>query len=271
MNKKVVTIAGYSYHIFTQINDEAITKWVLLHGFMGTHHDFDAIIKHLPGEVMTFDLLGFGAESTVVIDPTRFDMAAQISDIQTILQTYEWSNVNLLGYSMGGRLALGFALKHNELVNKLFLESSSAGLNSSLNRKKRRTTDNEKVTQIMTNFREFVLNWEKLPLFATQKALTATQRQKIRIQRLAQQPQNVANSLKYMGTGVQVNFWPKLAQLKMPTVLLVGELDQKFNQIADEMIMLLPDGQKHVIKNAGHNIHVEQPNEVIEVLKNVSY
>jgi len=74
-----------------------------------------------------------------------------------------------------------------------------------------------------------------------------------------------------MGTGVQVNFWPKLTQLKTPTILLVGELDQKFNQIADDMVRLLPSGQKHVIENAGHNMHVEQPKQVIEVLKNVSY
>jgi len=271
MNRKIVTIAGYSYHVFHQINDETATKWVLLHGFMGTHHDFDAIINELPGEVMTFDLLGFGEKANIVDDPKRFEMAAQIADIQLILKTYNWSNINLLGYSMGGRLALGFAFSHNELINQLFLESASAGLNSALNRKKRRAADNERIKQILTDFHEFVLNWEKLPLFATQKDLVATQRQAIRAQRLAQQPQNVANSLKHMGTGVQVNFWPKLTQLKTPTILLVGELDQKFNQIADDMVRLLPSGQKHVIENAGHNMHVEQPKQVIEVLKNVSY
>lgn len=271
MHEKIVTVAGYAYRIFHQINDEAPTKWVLLHGFMGTHHDFDTIVNQLPGEVLTFDLLGFGLQASFVSDPTRFEMAAQISDIKVILQTYQWTHINLLGYSMGGRLALGFAISHNELVDRLFLESSSAGLQLALEREKRRVADDKKVTQILTNFNEFVLDWEKLPLFATQKVLTATQRQAIRAQRLAQQPQNVANTLKYMGTGVQTNFWPHLAHLKIPTVLLVGELDQKFNRIADDMIMLLPDGQKRVIKNAGHNTHVEQPHQVIEVLKNVPY
>lgn len=271
MNEKVITVNGYPYHVFHQINNSLPIKWVLLHGFMGSHHDFDTIVNQLPGEVMTFDLLGFGSQAETVYRPSRFKMVEQIDDIVNILKIYNWSSVNLLGYSMGGRIALGLAIRHRELVAHLYLESTTAGLQTSLEREKRRLMDEKRAKQIISDFEEFVLSWEKLPLFSTQKKLTEQQQLAIRLQRLAQKPQNVANSLKYNGTGAQDNYWSQLPYMEIQTTLLVGELDMKFTHIADNMLALLPHAEKYIIKNAGHNIHIEQPDRVIEVIKHVSH
>ena len=72
-----------------------------------------------------------------------------------------------------------------------------------------------------------------------------------------------------MGTGAQPNFWPKLSDIEMPTQVIVGELDNKFKDIANQMVQLIPHVQKTVIPNSGHNTHVEQPNLFTEAL-NVS-
>lgn len=271
MKKQIITVKGYDYHIFRQRNNNQAMKWVLLHGFMGSHHDFDNIVQDLPGEVMCFDLLGFGAHAQCVEDGKRFTMASQIDDILTILNQVGWQTIHLLGYSMGGRLALGFAMAAPTYVTQLFLESSSAGLRLESERMQRRIADMKKSERINNNFQEFVSTWEKLPLFATQNTLTIQQQEKVREQRLSQIPANMAHALIYMGTGVQENFWPRLTQVKLPTVLIVGELDSKFKKIADKMAAYLPDAQINMIESAGHNTHLEQPKAFIEVIKHVSY
>lgn len=270
MNEQVLNINGYNYHIFCHVNSQASEHWVLLHGFMGSHHDFDAIVEHLSGTVLTLDLLGFGSRSPYVEEPKRFDMFAQITDLQLILKKINWTHINLLGYSMGGRLALGFAVKYPKLVKNLYLESSTAGLQYAVERQQRILNDEKKAQQIECDFPAFVKQWEQMPLFNTQKHLPVTQQVAIRQQRLSQHPKNVANSLRYMGTGSQPNFWPNLVMLQCPTLLLVGSLDTKFRRIASDMNQLLPHAKVVTVAQAGHNVHFEAPKQVIEVLNHVS-
>lgn len=267
MTEQIVTIAGYPYQITYQENSTATDKWLLLHGFMGSRHDFDQLVTALPGTVMTIDLLGFGAHAPEVTAVERFTMASQIADLQAVLAAFHWEKVHLLGYSMGGRLALGFAIAHPELIATLILESATAGIPGAADRAARRQADAEKAQAISRDFERFVTNWEKLPLFASQQQLLIAQQQQMRRQRLRQRPENVAQSLLSMGTGAQPNFWPKLAQVTVNTLLIVGEKDVKFQRLADQMQQLLPNAQKVVIADAGHNVHFEQPNQVIARLK----
>ncbi len=262
-------INNYPYQIFLTKNDARPCQWLLLHGFMGSHHDFDDIKLDLPGEVLTVDLLGFGSRVPDVVDVSRFKMANQIDDLRSILVSLHWQNVNLLGYSMGGRLAVGFALMYPNLVKNLYLESTTAGLKTVSERQARITADEIKAQAILENFPKFVDNWAQLPLFETQQLLSSSKKDHIRQQRLSQNPTNVANSLRKMGTGAQPDFWSKLSDLEIPTQVIVGELDNKFNAIANQMVQLIPNVQKAVIPNAGHNTHVEQPKLFVEAL-NVS-
>lgn len=267
MTEQVVNIAGYPYQVTYQENSSAQDKWLLLHGFMGSRHDFDQLISALPGTVLAIDLLGFGASAPEVTRVERFTMANQIADLQAILIAYDWGKVHVFGYSMGGRLALGFAIAHPEQVTSLILESATAGLPTAADRAARRQADAAKAAHIRQDFPSFVTAWETLPLFASQQQLPAHQQQQMRQQRLQQRPENVAQSLIGMGTGAQPNFWPKLAEVTVKTLLIVGEKDVKFNQLADKMLQQLPNAQKAVIADAGHNVHFEQPNQVIARLK----
>jgi len=267
MTEQVVNIAGYPYQVTYQENSSTQDKWLLLHGFMGSRHDFDQLISALPGTVLAIDLLGFGANAPEVTRVERFTMTNQIADLQAILAAYDWEKVHLFGYSMGGRLALGFAIAHPEQVASLILESATAGLPTAADRVARRQADAAKAAHIRQDFPSFVTAWEAIPLFASQQQLPAHQQQQMRQQRLQQRPENVAQSLIGMGTGAQPNFWPKLAEVTVKTLLIVGEKDVKFNHLADKMLQQLPNAQKAVIADAGHNVHFEQPNQVIARLK----
>jgi 2-succinyl-6-hydroxy-2,4-cyclohexadiene-1-carboxylate synthase len=235
---------------------------VLLHGFTGSAIAWGKLLNEFAEEglhVIALDMLGHG-ESDAPEEAKRYAMEYCQADILAILQKLEVprGEAILLGYSMGGRIALYSAF--SGYFRALILESASAGLAEAQEREQRRKSDAELAERIEREGTEaFVNYWEKLPLFASQTALTKEQWTRQREQRLKNREQGLANSLRGVGTGAQPALQTRLAELKIPTLLLAGELDGKFCQIAKEMAELMPQAHLQIVAGAGHTIHLEQP------------
>ncbi|MFD1672864.1 2-succinyl-6-hydroxy-2,4-cyclohexadiene-1-carboxylate synthase [Agrilactobacillus yilanensis] len=240
--------------------------WLLLHGFMGSHQDFEKLAQQLPGTVICPDLLGHGATTAPLTQP--FTMAQQVADLTQLLDTLVGSKpVNVVGYSMGGRIALGLSVQQPQRIQRLYLESSRPGLATTAQRQQRQIHDAQLIQKLKTvSLAEFVADWANLPLFDSQKALPAAIYQQIQRQRRQQDPLALAKSLQDLGTGRQPNYWPKLAQLPCPTTIITGALDQKFTKIGLEMAALIPNSQHVVIANVGHNTHLEAPAKFLQIL-----
>ncbi|MCZ7671308.1 MAG: hypothetical protein M5U34_31335 [Chloroflexi bacterium] len=115
------------------------------------------------------------------------------------------------------------------------------GLKTEAERAERRHRDNALAGRIERDGIEaFVDFWESLPLWDSQKQLSAETRARLRQQRLQNNPLGLANSLRGMGTGMQPSLWHKLSEITMPALLLTGELDHKFCTIGEEMAQLIP-------------------------------
>ncbi|RYG74520.1 2-succinyl-6-hydroxy-2,4-cyclohexadiene-1-carboxylate synthase [Lentibacillus lipolyticus] len=230
---------------------------VLLHGFTGTCDTWEPVIHNWLKNYRTIaiDLPGHGNTAS---HPNN--MKAFCHDLANILDHLQLDQVHLIGYSLGGRTALSFAMLHSERVATLTLESSSPGLDGEEQRLDRQSRDEKLASWIRANGTQaFVDYWEKLPLFRTQQSLPESVQQRIRKERLAQSAEGLAQSLVTMGTGVQPSWWGKLITLDLPVLLLTGEKDAKFLAINREMDERLPISDLYVVKDAGHAIHVEQP------------
>lgn len=234
---------------------------VLLHGFTGSSVNWQPLLPTLSTDqpIITVDLLGHG-QTDAPTDATRYGMAASARDLVDLLAQIAPGPFNLLGYSMGGRLALYFAVSYPHLVNKLILESASPGLADAADRTTRVRSDEALADRIeREGIPAFVDYWEQIPLFASQQSLPVEIRQRLRDQRLQNRPRGLANSLRGMGTGVQPPLWDQLATLTIPTLLITGEYDTKFHTIAEQMMAQLPNARHKTITGAGHTIHLEQP------------
>lgn len=239
--------------------------WVFFHGFMGSQREFSHIAMAMPGQTTCVNLTGHGEHPAT--DPTAYNMWTQTETWARWLREQP-APVTLVGYSMGGRLALGLAIRYPELVHHLVLESSSPGLASVTEQAQRQQHDQALAQQLLDQgLPAFVQQWARLPLFASQQRLPLTRQHQIQQQRLQHEPQALANSLRYFGTGQQPNLWPALPYLTVPTTLIVGELDPKFQQISQQMQDLLPQSQRFVVADAGHNVHLEQPEAYQTILK----
>lgn len=251
-------INGVRYHVDTWGMGFPL---LLLHGFTGNSEGWKEFAPFWKdhSKTIALDIIGHGKSGSPP-DIGQYQIEESAAVINSLLEKMGIRKIDVLGYSMGGRLALTFAVNYPEKVRKLILESASPGLRTEAERHERRIQDkklSEKIRQ--EGIKNFIDYWENIPLFQSQKSLPEKIRTKIRSQRLANSIDGLANSLNGMGTGVQPSWWDELAHLEMPVLLITGNLDQKFCRIAEEMSKILPNVKWKTAEDAGHAIHVEKP------------
>jgi 2-succinyl-6-hydroxy-2,4-cyclohexadiene-1-carboxylate synthase len=229
----------------------------LLHGFSGAGQNWARLAGLLsPGAAFAPDLIGHSGTASPT-DPARYAMAPAAADLFALWSQLGMPPVHLIGYSMGGRLALYTALTYPAMVARLTLESASPGLATETERAERRAADESLADRIAREgMAWFAMMWEQLPLFQYQSPEVRTALREVR---LTQSAIGLANSLRGMGTGAQPSLWERLGELTMPVDLIVGEHDSKFAAINQQMAAQVPGAQLYLVAGAGHSVHQEQP------------
>jgi 2-succinyl-6-hydroxy-2,4-cyclohexadiene-1-carboxylate synthase len=167
----------------------------------------------------------------------------------------------VVGYSMGGRIALHAALREPGAFRALALVGVSAGVDDI---EERRGRDHELAAWIERHtIEEVVERWESQPVFAGQPAeLRARQRPG----RLSHDPELLARLLRSAGQGATPPLWGRLHELRCPVLLMAGERDEPYVDAAHRMARLIPLARVRVVAGAGHAPQLEQPALVAELL-----
>jgi 2-succinyl-6-hydroxy-2,4-cyclohexadiene-1-carboxylate synthase len=231
---------------------------VLLHGFTNTGRSWDRVIAALPdgGDTIAPDLRGHGDAA----DARPVTLEAVIDDIDGTAP----DPFTLVGYSMGGRIALHAAFGLSDRVRRLVLIGASPGLKTAAARAERRAVD-EKLAEHAEHetIEQFAVRWARTPLLADQPdAIRAA----VQADRLRNRPAGLAAALRGLGTGTLPSLWPRLRSLELPVELIVGDRDVKFREIAQRMAEELPDARVVVVPDAGHAVHAEAPGAVADVI-----
>lgn len=241
---------------------------MLLHGFTGDTTTMSGLTTRLAdhAEVFVADLIGHG-RSSVSVDEAHYSIEAMVSHVAALAERLADGSFHLVGYSMGGRVALAFACRHRELLRSLTLIGASAGLVSETDRAKRREADYRLAESIeREGLVVFVDKWMTNPLFASQAQLGDEFLAESRAQRLANSPTGLMHSLRAAGTGAMAPLHGGLGDCNVPTTFVVGAKDAKFTAIAFELAALMPSADIALIEDAGHAAHLEQPDAVAEVI-----
>jgi 2-succinyl-6-hydroxy-2,4-cyclohexadiene-1-carboxylate synthase len=234
---------------------------LLLHGFTGCTDNWREVMAQLQSRhrVIAIDLPGHGkTEAPNAV--THFTMPVIAQQISTFIEGVIGAPAHVLGYSMGGRLALFLALHHPHRVKTLRLESASPGLATEEARRARIASDEALALRIERDgITTFVDAWERLPLFASQTLAPAQARDRLRALRLQNDAAGLALSLRGMGTGAQPSLWERLHEWTKPALFITGALDAKFVEINKQMALRMPRATHHIVAAAGHAVHFEQP------------
>jgi len=239
---------------------------VLLHGFTGSAASWGGrVVDGLTGAGLTpvlLDLPGHGGDAGRR-DPPAFTLDAVLAQIS---EAGDWP-ADVVGYSMGGRLALHFAAAHPERVRRLVLESASPGLATEPERAARRAADEALAASLLSDGVEaFVDRWEAQPLFESRLRLESDVVAHHRELRLRNDAASLAAALRGLGTGSLPSLWERLPDIAVPTLLVVGALDRKFVQIAERMATAMPSARVAVVPDAGHTVHLERPSAWLAVV-----
>jgi 2-succinyl-6-hydroxy-2,4-cyclohexadiene-1-carboxylate synthase len=172
-----------------------------------------------------------------------------------------------VGYSMGARLALRAAIDVPSRVHSLTLESLSTGISDPVAREERRLRDEVLAEDIdKRGIAWFVPHWESQPIFATQASLPVGRREAQRARRLLQRPEGLARSLRGLGQGAIPDLADRLGAVLTPALLVAGSLDLAYVANAHRISSLLPSASVRIVPGAGHNVHLERPEEFARAL-----
>lgn len=258
-------MGDYQFHIIAA-GAEGNPAVLLLHGFMGRGQDWREVMEGLGNQFYCLapDVPGHG-KTEVLEGEDAYTMREICEGLTVALRGIKQDKVDMIGYSMGGRLALYFALRYPELIRRVVIESGSPGIADEAERAARQEQDEALARRLETEpFEQFVREWYEQPLFATIKQDPERFAQLIE-QRREQDPRELARSLRGMGTGAQESLWGELDKTP-PTLLIVGEEDAKFKGIAAEMAMRMPKAEIATVAGAGHNVHFEAPGRYVELV-----
>ena len=241
---------------------------VLLHGFTRSGASWRDVAATLPADrsVYALDLPGHG-QSPIHETHALITIEDCITGIQEFLDRRGIARVHLVGYSLGGRVALRYTLAHPGHVETLTLISAAAGLEDAAERSRRAAADEALASSLLDRgLEQFLEDWSTQPILARGPAADARAEPDARRDRYTGSAHGYAAVLRGLGQGVLPHVWPQLPSLGLPVLLVAGEHDTQYRAHADRMAALLPRATRRDIPGAGHDVPGDTPCELARAL-----
>jgi 2-succinyl-6-hydroxy-2,4-cyclohexadiene-1-carboxylate synthase len=233
---------------------------VLAHGFTQTARSWGRFGELLESshEVVRVDLPGHGGSAAVRADLVRSAEllleAASSAPAGRAGDTggTEGEQCDVVGYSLGARVALHAVLSRPERVRRLVLIGGTAGIEDPAAREARRQRDEELAEQAQADVEGFLERWVAAPMFAGLRDPGLEERRR-------NSADGLASSLRLAGTGTQLPLWDRLGDISCPVLALAGADDVRFALAAGRIARLVPRGAFSLVAGAGHAAHLAQP------------
>jgi len=245
-------------------------NWILLHGFVGSAEDFGPLRERLgdTARCLAPDWPGHGARSGLR-EAADFTLEAHLAIIDATLASTA-GPVGLLGYSMGGRILQHWLATRRPALpagSRIVLLSTGPGIAEPAERSNRLAGD-AAVARLLREegIARFLHYWHSQTMFHPMLRLPREQLSPILRRRGSADPVGLALSLEGVGAGALADTWDALAAIHGPVDIVVGALDSKYADLARQMRARVPDARLHLLPDAGHAIHLEQPGELARIL-----
>jgi pimeloyl-ACP methyl ester carboxylesterase len=231
---------------------------VLIHGFTGHRDDFIGVLPELARQrrVIAPDLRGHG----------DFDLASAsydwtfdqlVKDLVALLDHLEIERCDLFGHSMGGMLTLRFALAHPERIRSLLFMCTAPELPATLGRRAFEIGADIADARGMDGLQELMEKAGREDCSDTIERWSERYWPHHRRRLRSMTP----DSFRGIGTAFfeSQSLVDRLAEIKAPTLVMVGEADVDFLPGADLFEKNLPNVKRLTLADAEHHPHQENP------------
>lgn len=239
---------------------------VMLHGFLGSSADWQQVAAPLAEDFrcIAIDLPGHGASTRLADDVYTWEGA--LDALEATLASLAVDRHRLIGYSMGGRLALGLALRQPGRAQRIVLAGASAGLREASQRASRVALDEERAVELERGLTAFVQQWYEMPLFASLDRRNGL-REELVASRVLNDAAEAARALRGFSTGRMPDYWLALDDLGAPTLAVAGARDPKFVDLAFRMAAAGRPVSPLVLPRAGHLVPLEHPTLLADAVR----
>jgi 2-succinyl-6-hydroxy-2,4-cyclohexadiene-1-carboxylate synthase len=224
---------------------------LLIPGFMQPASAWDQVAERLEQPV-------------TLLDHEQHDFEGRLAEIAAAGEETGSGGALLVGYSLGGRLALRAALRDPARYAGVVTVGATAGIEEAATRSARAEADDRLASWMeAAPIEDIVGVWERQPLFADQsEALIEAQRPG----RLAQDPAQLARLLRTAGQGVLEPVWHELLTLQLPLLAIAGARDEGYTRAAGQIAATAPNARAAIVEEAGHAPQLQQPERVAELI-----
>ena len=168
---------------------------IVLHGFAGSSAEMRDLAARLPGRKLLPDLPGHGSAATFR-DPASYRLKAVVESLVGLLDDEPVERADVVGYSMGGRVALGMAALAPHRIRSVVAIGARAGIVDTEERAARRADDETLAAAIEEHGADwFAEEWVDRPLYDTQRRLGPAHIEQVLERRRDVDPTGLALSL----------------------------------------------------------------------------
>jgi 2-succinyl-6-hydroxy-2,4-cyclohexadiene-1-carboxylate synthase len=229
---------------------------VLLHGFTQTGRLWGPFGDTLANDhtLIAIDLPGHGGSDEVRADlPTT---AVLVHD--AVVASIGQEPCDLLGYSLGARVALHVATGTDLGIRRLVVIGATGGIEDPAARARRRQADEATAAALEASgdVDAFIDRWLSGPMFARLADAAQT------VERRRNTAAGLASSLHLAGAGTQEPLWDRIPKLDPALLALAGTDDTRFSAHAFRLSRAAPAGVASLIPGGGHAVHLAQPDVV---------
>ncbi|GAB2248413.1 hypothetical protein Droror1_Dr00008295 [Drosera rotundifolia] len=257
---------------------------LFLHGFLGTGRDWIPIMKALSGSArcISVNLPGHGKSKMQYhrvkgrAEENRISIRVIAAALCKLIDYVSPSKVTVVGYSMGGRIALYMALKFGAKLYGAIIISGSPGLKDATARKMRSAKDDARARSLASfGPKSFLESWYLGDLWSSFREHPSFEQTVERRLHQHQDYTSLAKALSDLSIGRQPSLWDELKHLKTSLLFIVGEKDTKFKKIMLDVCSNLREGvdpkeEMHegiVVPDCGHAVHLENPLAVVSLAR----
>ncbi|HEY1522320.1 MAG TPA: alpha/beta fold hydrolase [Solirubrobacteraceae bacterium] len=225
--------------------DRAGQPVLLTHGYGASRRMWAPNLLALAGRgpTVAWEMRGHG-DSDAPDDPALYSHELSLGDMEAVLTVMGAPTAVLIGMSLGGFLSLAFNLRHPERVTGLVLVDTGPGFRSQEARERWNSWARDRADRLEAG------GMEALPGGSEQRRAAHIHG-----------AQGLAHAARGMLVQQDGAVFESLAQIAVPTLVVVGSEDAQFLAAADVMEKRIPEARKVVLPGAGHAANMDAPEE----------
>ena len=237
-----------------------VPSLICLHGFAGSPHDWGAVLTHMNQTRPQNTALAVPLPGHHPLYPPVADFEAAVSQL---LSGWPDDPVDLLGYSLGGRLALAVAHFAPHRVRRLMIVAAHTGRLSATERTARIQQDTKRARELREDPILFFERWDELPMF---EGPNSPELSKWKTRRSKLDPGSLADTLELLSLGRMPDLQHVLTEPTHPCIAVVGALDTKARQHYAQLQSSAPELQVLTLSDAAHRVPIDAPKSLADAL-----